>query len=163
MKNLLLLIIVLFITSSVSAQQVAVLKKGHIAYRYYQGDEIRYILKGDKQEHHAAILSIHEFDFVTLQRDTVKFMDVAKLKFKNGIPWTYVKSTLIGSAALLALHFALKPAFGDKNPQSINGLSYAAGAGAISLVFVFATSRSHMKLNGIKRLKFINYDSPLYR
>jgi hypothetical protein len=155
--------LLLLVATSASAQQIAVLKHGYAKYRFYQGDEIRYVLKGDRQVHHAAILTIHEFDFVTLQKDTVKFMDIAQLKFKNKASMNYIKSTLIGSAGLLALHFALKPAFGDKNKQSVNGLAYAAGAGVVSVVFVLATTRSHIKLNGIKRLKFINYDSPMYR
>jgi hypothetical protein len=158
-----ILFLLLLITTSVSAQQVAILKKGQVRYRYYQGDDIRFVLKGDKQVHHAAILTIHEFDFVTLQKDTIRYMDIAKLKFKNKGTMNYVKSTLIGSAGLLALHFALKPAFGVKNKQSVNGLAYLAGTGVVSIIFVLATQRSHIKLNGIKRLKFINYDSPLYR
>lgn len=142
---------------------MVVLKKGRIISRYNLGDEIRFVLKGDKQAYNAAILSIREFEFITLQKDTVKFRDIAKLKFRNKGAMNYVKSTLLGSAGLMALHFALKEPYGDKNPQAVKGLAYAAGGGVISTIFVLATSRSQVKLNGFKRLKFINYDSPLYR
>ncbi len=152
-----------FSTCFASAQQMVVLKKGRIISRYNLGDEIRFVLKGDKQAYNAAILSIREFEFITLQKDTVKFRDIAKLKFRNKGAMNYVKSTLLGSAGLMALHFALKEPYGDKNPQAVKGLAYAAGGGVISTIFVLATSRSQVKLNGFKRLKFINYDSPLYR
>jgi hypothetical protein len=158
-----LVVLFLLIASCTQAQQMAVMKKGHIMARYYLGDEIRFVLKGDDQMYHAAIMSIQEFSFVTMQRDTIKFLDVAKLKFRNKGAMNYVKSTLLGSAGLTALHFALKPAFGKKNAQSVNGLLYAAGVGAVSTLFVLATSRSHIRIRGYKRLKFINYDSPLYR
>lgn len=142
---------------------MVVIKKGKIITRYNLGDEIRYVLKGDKQPYNAAILQIREFEFITLQKDTVKFLDVAKLKFRNKGAMNYAKSSLIGAAGLTALSFALEPAFGSKNPQAINGMRYAAGAGLISTLFVLATSRTQIKLVGFKRLKFINYDSPLYR
>lgn len=163
-RVLLIIFLFLFIASQpVDGQQMIVLKKGRIISRFNLGDDVRFVLKGDKQTYHAAILQIHEFEFITLQKDTVKFKDIAKLKFKNKGAMNYVKSTLLGSAGLMALHFALKPAYGDKNPQAIKGLAYAAGGGVVSTLFVLATSRSHIKLNGFKRLKFINYDSPLYR
>jgi Holliday junction resolvasome RuvABC endonuclease subunit len=127
------------------------------------GDEIYFVLKGDNQLHHTAIQSIQEFQFITIQRDTIKFSEVAKLKFRNKGVGKYVKSTLIGSAGLTALHFALKKPFGNKNPQAVNGLAYAAGAGLVSTAFMLVTTRSKMKLTGFKRLKYIGYDSPLYR
>ncbi|MEJ0033067.1 MAG: hypothetical protein WDO15_23215 [Bacteroidota bacterium] len=55
------------------AQQMAVMKKGHVMARYYIGNDIRFVLKGDDQLYHAAIMSIQEFSFVTMQRDTIKF------------------------------------------------------------------------------------------
>lgn len=142
---------------------MAVIKKGKIKVRYYQGDDIRFQLKGDKQVYHAAILQIREFEFITLQKDTIRFAEIEKLKFKNPVLKKYVVSTLIGSAGLLALHFALKGPFGDSNPGAINGLAYAAGAGPLSLVIPLLVNKRQMKLTGFKRLKFINYDSPLYR
>jgi hypothetical protein len=145
-----------------AAQQMAVMKKGHIMARYNIGDDIRFVLKSDDQVYHAAIMSIQEFSFVTMQRDTIRYLDIAKLKFKHKAAMKYVKSTLIGSAGLTGLYFALKPAFGKKNSQSVKGLLYAAGIGAVSTLFPLLTSRSHIKLTGFKRLKFINYDSPLY-
>jgi hypothetical protein len=153
----------LFVAGAASAQQMVVIKKGRIIARYNLGDEIYYVLKGDKQKYHAAILQIREFEFITLQKDTVRFLEVANLKFKNKGAKNYLKSSLLGAAALTALSFALEPAYGDKNPQALKGMRYAAGAGLISTLFVLATSRSHIKLIGFKRLKFINYDSPLYQ
>jgi len=158
-----LIFIFLVIAGTVSAQQMVVLKKGRIMSRYNLGDEIRYVLKGDKQMYHAAILSIREFEFITLQKDTVKFLEVSKLKFKNKGAWNYAKSAAIGAAGLVALSYALEPTFGKSNPNAIKGMRYAAGGGIISTLFVLATSRSKIKLVGFKRLKFINYDSPLYR
>ncbi len=141
---------------------MVVMKKGHIMVRYNLGDEIRFVLKGDDQLYHGVVMSIQEFSFVLMTRDTIRFLDVATLKFKNKAGMKYVKSTLIGSAALTGLYFAVKPAFGKKNPQSVKGLLYAAGVGAVSTLFPLLTSRSKIKLVGFKRLKFINYDSPLY-
>lgn len=163
MIRVLFLFVFLSVAGAASGQQMIVIKKGHIMTRYNLGDEIRYVLKGDKQVYHAAILSIREFEFITLQKDTVKYLDVAKLKYKNKGAMNYLKSTLIASAALTALSFALQPAFGDKNPQAITGMRYAAGAGIVSTLVVVAMSRSHIKIAGYKRIKFINYDSPLYR
>lgn len=163
MRSISIIFLFLLIACSAAAQQFVVIKKGSIKARYNLGDDIYFVLKGDKQLYHAAILSIHEFEFLTLQKDTIRYSDIAKLKFRNKGAMNYVKSTLIGSAALTALHFALKPAYGDKNPQAVKGLLYAAGAGVVSTLFVLATSRSHLKIAGFKRIKFINYDSPLYR
>jgi len=142
---------------------MVVIKKGRIISRFNLGDEIRFTLKGDKQLHHTALLSIHEFEFITIQKDTIQYNQVAKLKFRNKGVWNYVKSTLVGSAGLMALHFALKGPYSSKNPQAVKGLAYAAGGGVVSVLFVLATSRTSVKLTGFKRLKFINYDSPLYR
>ena len=163
MIRLVALFLFLIIAGSAAAQQMVVVKKGKIISRYNLGDEIHFVLKGDDQSYNAAILSIREFEFITLQKDTIHFNQIAKLKFRNKGTMNYVKSTLIGSAGLLALHFALKEPFGDKNPQAIKGLAFAAGGGVVSILFVLATSHSKIKLNGFKRLKFINYDSPAYR
>ena len=164
MGRAVLIFLICSLTWSVAeGQQMIVTKKGRILTRYYLGDEIRYVLKGDKQVYNAAILSIREFEFVTLQKDTVKYNEVAKLKFKNKGAKNYLKSTLIGAAALTALSFAVEPAFGDSNPQAIKGMRYAAGAGVISSLFILAMSKSHIKIAGFKRIKFINYDSPLYK
>lgn len=156
----------IFVGASViaEAQQVAVMKRGHILVRYNLGDEIRFVLKNDpKQVHHAAILAIREFEFITLQKDTIKYLQISRLKFKNKPLKKYIVSTLIGSGTLLALHFALKGPFGDKNPGAINGLAYAAGSGVIPILFALVTNKRQMRLTGYKRLKFINYDSPMYR
>jgi hypothetical protein len=162
MGRILLFTFFLLIAGFASAQQAIVIKKGKIMTRYNLGDDIRFVLKGDKQVYHAAILSIREFEFITLQKDTIKYQDIAKLKFKNKGAINYLKSSLIGSAGLIALSFAVEPAFGSKNPQAIKGMRYAAGGGIVSTLFVLATSRRQIKLVGFKRLKFINYDSPLY-
>lgn len=168
-----ILVVLLFlIAGCAEAQQMVVLKKGHVLRRYYIGDEIRFVLKNDKkQKYHVVVASIQEFSFTTMTRDTIKFLDIAALKptknqgsiFKN----KFTRSTLIGSAGLAALYFALKPAFGKKNPQSVNGLLYAAGIGAgsvlLSEVVSLIAGKGTMKLRGFKRLKFINYDSPLYQ
>lgn len=148
----------------VEAQQMVVMKRGGkpIA-RYNLGDDIRFVLKGDNQEYHAAILSIREFEFITLQKDTIRYNEIAALKFRNPGLKKYVTTTLIASASLMALHFALKGPFGDSNPQSVNGLAYVAGAGLIPLAFAAVMNRSKIKLKGYKRLRFINYDSPLYK
>lgn len=158
-----LLFLVFAITTSSTAQQFVVMKKGHIMTRYNLGDEIRFVLKGDDpQVYHAAILSIREFEFITLQKDTIRYNQIAKLKFKNPKFNQYAKSTLIGSASLMALHFALKEPFGDKNPQAVKGLAYVAGAGLVPIVFGALFNKRQIKIKGFKHLKFINYDSPLY-
>jgi hypothetical protein len=160
------LLFILFVVSgfTASAQQMVVIKKGKISVRYNLGDEIRFTLKDEpKQVHHAAILSIREFEFLTLQKDTIKYSDIARLKFKNKNLKKYVVSTLIGSGVLLGLHFVLKEPFGEKNPIAVKGLAYAAGSGIIPIFFALIANKSQMKLNGYRRLKFVNYDSPLYK
>jgi hypothetical protein len=143
---------------------MVVIKKGKIMTRYNLGNEIWFVLKDDpKQVRHVAILSIREFEFVTLQKDTIKYNQISRLKFKNKGLKKYVVSTLIGSASLLALHFALKGPFGDTNPGAVNGLAYAAGSGVLPLLFAVISNKRQIKLTGFKRLKFINYDSPLYK
>jgi len=161
MARIVFLIIIYAIACSADAQQMVVIKKGSIIARYNLGDPIRYVTK-DGLAHNAAILSIRDFEFVTLQKDTIKFADVARLKFKNK-SMKFVKSTLVGSAGLLALHFALKGPYGDTNPNAVKGLAYASAAGVFPVILALLTSRSQIKLNGFKRLKFVNYDSPLYR
>lgn len=147
-----------------AGQQMVVMKRGgKVIARYNLGDDIRFVLKGDKQEYHAAILSIREFEFITLQKDTIKYSDIATLKFRNPGLKKYIKTTLIGSASLMALHLALKGPFGESNPTSVNGLAYVAGAGLIPLAFAVVMNKSKIKLTGYKRLRFINYDSPLYK
>ncbi|HMJ71258.1 MAG TPA: hypothetical protein VK508_20320 [Cyclobacteriaceae bacterium] len=164
MRTILFIVFLFCLVQSSAAQQMVVIKKGKILTRFYLGDEIRFVMKDDpKQLRHVAILSIREFEFVTLQKDTIQFSQISKLKFRNKGLKKYVVSTLIGSASLLALHFALKGPFGESNPMAVNGLAYAAGSGVLPLLFAVATSRSSMRLNGFKRLKFINYDSPLYK
>jgi hypothetical protein len=158
-----LFLVVVATSLSVDAQQMVVLKKGKVLTRYNLGDEIRFVLKGDKQVYHAAILSIREFDFLTLQKDTIRFNQIAELKFRNKGLKKYATSTLIGSGSLMALHFALKGPFGEKNKQAVNGLAYVAGAGLLPLAFAAIMNRSKIKLTGFKRLKFINYDSPMYK
>lgn len=163
MRRILFLVLFFGVIFSSAGQQMVVMKKGKIMARYNLGDEIRFVLKGDKQVYHAAILSIREFEFLTLQKDTIKFNQVHMLKFKNKNLKKYVTTTLIASASLMALHFALKGPFGEKNPQAVNGLAYVAGSGLIPLAFAVLMNKSKIKLVGFKRLKFINYDSPLYK
>jgi hypothetical protein len=163
MHRLLFLFILVCVAATATGQQMVVIKKGKIKMRYYPGDEIRFELKGDDQVYHAAILQIREFEFITLQKDTIRFADVERLRFKNPGLKKYVVSTLIGSGSLLALHFALKGPFGDKNPQAVDGLAYAAGAGILPITLALLLNKRQMKLTGFKRLKFVNYDSPLYR
>lgn len=161
MIRIVVLLIICAAGISAHAQQMVVMKKGNILVRFNLGDPIRYVTK-DGLAHNAAILSIREFEFVTLQKDTIKYSDVAKLKFKKKGAWNYVKSTVIGAAGLVALSYALEKPYGDKNPNAIKGLRWAAAAGTVSSLLVVVASRSQIKLNGFKRLKFINYDSPLY-
>src|ERR1041385_4750483 len=101
-------VLFLMIAGCTHAQQMAIMKQGRVKARYYLGDEIRFVLKSDRQVYHTAIMSIQEFSFVTMTRDTIKFLDVARVKFRNKGAMNYVKSTLLGSAGLTALHFALK-------------------------------------------------------
>jgi hypothetical protein len=145
------------------AQQMVVLKRGKIISRYNLGDEIRFVLKGDrKQAYHAALISIREFDFITVQKDTIQFGDIAKLKYKNPARRKYGQGTILTALALGGLGFALEKPFGDKNPQAIRGLYTVGALGTVFGTFFILTSKSQIKLNGKNRLKFINYDSPLY-
>ena len=163
MKQLVIFLVLFAAAYSAAGQQMVVMKRGKTLVRYNLGDEIRFVLKGDDQAYHAAILSIREFEFITLQKDTIRYNDIAQLRFKNKGLKKYVVSTLIASGSLMALHFALKGPFGEKNPQAVNGLAYAAGAGLIPITFAVLFNKSKIKLENGKRLRFINYDSPLYK
>jgi hypothetical protein len=158
------LIIGLSIVSyTAEAQQMVVLKKGRIVTRFNLGDEIRFVLKNDKkQTYHAALIIIREFDFITVQKDTIKYSDIAKLKFKNDGRRKYGQGTVLTALALAGLGLALEKPFGDKNPQAIKGLYTVGILGTAFGTFFMLTSKSSIKFNGKNRLKFINYDSPLY-
>lgn len=158
-----MLLLLVGISHACFAQQFVLIKKGKIKMRYNLGEEIKFTLKdqGD-QVFHTAILQIKEFEFITIQKDTIEYARISKLKFQNPRK-KQAHATVIGSAALLALHFALKEPFGEKNPFAVRGLAYTAGLGFITAGLNYLRGRGTIKLNGHKRLKFINYDSPLYK
>ncbi len=150
-------------TITTSAQQVLLLKHNHVTSRFNLGDEITFELKGSRQTYKTAILVMREFDFVTMQKDTIAYRDISKLKFFRPGLFKSATSTLVASAAISGLGAILHRPFGDKNPQAIRGM-YAVGIlGGITGVSQILMSRRVVRLNLNKRLKYISYESPLYR
>ncbi len=153
----------MIVSETADAQQMVVLRRGKVNMRFNLGDDIRFTRKNEgKQIYHVAILAIREFDFVTLQKDTIKFSEITKLKFDNPARRKYGQGTVLTAVALGALGFAMEQPFGDKNPQAIRGLKTVGVLGAAFGTFFILTSKSTIRLNGKSRLKYLHYDSPLY-
>ncbi len=149
--------------TDITAQQILLLKHNHIQTRFNLGDEITFELKGSRQTYKTAILAMREFDFVTMQKDTIAYQEISKLKFFRPGLFRSATSTLVASAAIAGLGAALHKPFGDKNPQAIRGM-YAVGIlGGITGLSQIVMSRKVVRLKINKRLKYISYNSPLYR
>jgi hypothetical protein len=142
--------------------QMLLMKNGRILTRYNPGDPILFVLKGDKQVRGAAILAVREFDFITSTKDTIEFLQVASLKFRNSARKKYGVATVLASAALFSVYFLNSVAF-DKNESSMRGLRAVGIYGAVFGTAIYLTSNKTTRLKKGKRLKGISYESPLYR
>lgn len=165
MRIIIILLCAMSFSQIASAQQqLLLMKKGRIIGRFNPGDEIRFELKDQRKiAHHTAIMTIRQFDFITINKDTIEFSRIHKIKFKSANRAKLATSHFIAGAALVGLSYLLEPAFGDGNKTSVQGVRFV-GIYAIAYgSFMMLTRNTGIKLNGIKRLKSIPYDSPLYR
>lgn len=162
--RILTLLSLMFMSGAACAQswQMLLMKRGRVLARYNPGDPILFVLKGDKQVRSAGIIAIREFDFVTSTKDTIQFLNVASLKFRNSARKKYGITTVLTSAALFSVYFLNSVAF-DKNESSMRGLRAVGIYGAVFGTAIYLTSNRTTRLKNGKRLKGISYESPLYR
>jgi hypothetical protein len=158
----LLLLLFLMLAASVHGQQLLLMKKSKVIARYNPGDDIYFELKDQRQMHHATLQSLREFYFVTVHGDTVQHSRVARIGFKNQSRKRYGMVTAVTGAALLGVYGINSIAF-DEESQSMRGLRLVGLWGVGLGMLIWFTSESSVRINGAKRLKYVSYDSPLYR
>jgi hypothetical protein len=147
---------------SVGAQQLLIIKKGSVSFRYNPGDEIYFELKDQKQIHHTTIQNLREFYFTTVQGDTIQYQRIALLAFRNDARKKYGMSTAIAGAVLLGVYGLNSIAF-DPNTPAMRGLRLVGVLGIASGAIIYLTADKKMRLTNGRRLKYVTYDSPLYR
>lgn len=148
----------------ISAQQILVMKNSKIISRFNPGDEIRFELKDQKKvTHHTYVGRIRDFDFITTNGDTIALNRISKLRFKNPGRRKYALAVAAAGVVLYGVYLLNKEAFSEDDGTSLKGLRFSALYGTGAAAFIFLTANSKIKLNGIKRLKAIRADSPLYR
>ena len=158
----LLLFLLLAFTASVHGQQLLIMKKGKVIARYNPGDEIYFELKDQRQMHHAVLQSLREFYFVTVHGDTIQHSRVARIGFKSPNRKKHGMITALSGLALLGVYGLNSIAF-DENSTSMRGLRLVGLLAVGSGMIIWFTSESSVRINGVKRLKYASYDSPLYR
>jgi hypothetical protein len=145
-------------------QQLLVVKKGSVVTRYDVGEEIYFQLKDQRQVHHTSIRAIREFYFLTMDRDSIPYMRVQSLHFRNYDRKRYGAVTTLTSFGFLALYglnaYVLDI---DENTPSMRGLKFIAFTGIAVGTIIYLRSERSLKLGGKTRLKYAAYDSPLYR
>jgi len=147
---------------SVQAQQLLIMKKGSVISRFNPGDEIFFELKDQKQIHHTAIQNIREFYFTTVQGDTIQYQRVALVAFRNPERKKFGLTTAITGVALLGVYGLNSLAFDTQTP-AMRGLRFVGILGAGVGMFIYLSADKKVRMNGVRRLRYIPYDSPLYR
>jgi hypothetical protein len=155
-------VLFLLVCAEANGQQLLIMKKGKIVSRFEQGDDLLFVMKNEKQLNHVTIQSLREFYLITTARDTIKYQQIGRIKFRNPQKRKYGVTTFASGAALLGIWAINSLAF-DPNSQSMRGLRFVGLLGVGVGIFIFFTADSSVKLNGIRRLKYISYDSPLYK
>ena len=160
-SSLLVFAFVLFAAGS-SAQQLLIMKRGKVVSRFNPGDELLFQFKSEKQVNRVTIQSLREFYFVTTSKDTIQYLKIGRIVFRNPGRQKYAVSVFGMGAALLAIWGVNTLAFDSTSP-SMRGLRVvgfiAVGVGT----FMYFTANSGTKMKGGTRLKYVSYDSPLYR
>jgi hypothetical protein len=146
----------------VQAQQLLIMKKGNVVSRFEPGDDLLFVFKKEKQVNHVTIQTLREFYLITMARDTIQYQAIGRIKFRNPERRKYGVTTFATGAALLGVWAINSLAF-DSNSTSMRGLRFVGFLGIGVGAFIFFTADSSMKINGIRRLKYISYDSPLYK
>lgn len=159
---LLTVILMMALGDTVQAQQLLIIKKGAVSSRFDQGDDIYFELRDQKQIHHAVIQHIREFYFTTVQGDTIQYQRVALVAFRNDERKRFGMTTAITGVALLGVYGLNSLAF-DRQTPAMRGLRFVGILGAGAGTFIYLTADKKVRLNGIRRLKYVSYDSPLYR
>lgn len=157
-----LTIIFLLTWSLTCSQQLLLLKGGRILTRYNIGDEIYFELKDQRQVHHTSIASLREFDFITVNEDTIQLSRVASIHFKNYARRKYSRGILLTGAALIGVYYLNSIAFDTSSP-SMKGLYWVGVYGVAAGVVINLTSKKSVRLEGVKRLKCVPWDSPLIK
>lgn len=160
--TLLVLLVLILSIADVVAQQMLILKKGKVLARFNQGDEVYFELKDQRQIHHTTIQSIRDFYFTTVGNDTIQYSRVAFFQFRNDEGKIRGKTMAVIGVALLGVYGLNSLAFDEVSP-SMRGLRLVGGLGTAIGMTLYLTSTKKIKLKGFKRLKYIPYDSPLYR
>jgi hypothetical protein len=156
------LLFVLSFVGPVAAQQLLIIRKGSVSFRYNAGDEIYFELKDQKQIHHTTIQNLREFYFTTVQGDTIQYQRIALVAFRNDARKKYGMTTAIAGAVLLGVYGLNSIAFDESSP-AMRGLRLVGALGIVSGAIIYLTADKKMRLTNGRRLKYVTYDSPLYR
>lgn len=152
----------LIASCAVQGQQLVIMKKGNVTTRFNSGDELVFVMKNDKQPNRVIIQSIREFYFITTGKDTIQFQKVGKILFRNPERKKYGAGVFAAGAIFLGVWGVNSLAFDTSSP-SMRGLRFIGFVGVGVGAFIYFTANSKIVLKGATRLKYISYDSPLYR
>jgi hypothetical protein len=155
-------IVLLVATDLASAQQMVIMKKNKIVTRFEAGDELLFQFKDDKQPNRVIIQSIREFYLVTTSGDSIDYQRVGRILFRNPDRQKYGAMVFGTGVALLAIWGVNSLAFDTTSP-SMRGLQLVGFFGVGLGTFIYFTANSGVKIKPGTRLKYISYDSPLYR
>jgi hypothetical protein len=161
-RRLFFVAILLFVVELAPGQQLLIMKKGKVISRFNPGDEMLFQFKGDKQPVRVVIRELREFYFITTSKDTIQYLRVGRVIFRNPDRQKYGAMVFGTGAALLAVWGVNALAFDTTSP-SMRGLQLVGFFGVGLGAFIYFTANTGVTLNGYKRLKYISYDSPLYR
>jgi hypothetical protein len=161
-RSILFLAAFLFVAEISSAQQLLIIKKGKVISRFNPGDELVFQFKNDKQPNRVVIQSLRDFYFISTANDTIQYLKIGRIVFRNPGRRKYGATVFGMGAALLAVWGINTLAFDSTSP-SMRGLQ-VVGFIAIGVgTFIYFTAETGTKLKGYTRLKYVSYDSPLYR
>lgn len=155
-------IALLFAAHLAVGQQLVIMKKNKIVTRFEAGDELLFQFKGDKQPNRVIIQSIREFYFVTTSKDSIEYQRVGRILFRNPDRQKYGAMVFGTGVAMLAI-WGLNSLAYDTTSPSMRGLQLVGFFGVGLGTFIFFTANSGVKMKPGTRLKYISYDSPLYR
>jgi len=161
-SRLLLVSLIVAFAGSSQCQQLLLIRKGSVATRYNESDEIYFQLKDQRQIHHTTIQTIREFYFLTASRDTIPYSRVESVHFRNYERKKFGAVTTLTGFGLLGVYGLNTLAF-DEDTPAMRGLRIVAFMGIVVGTVIYFRAERKIKLGGRTRLKFVSYDSPLYR
>jgi hypothetical protein len=155
-------IVSLFSADLASGQQLLLMKKSKVVSRFDPGDELVFQFKGDKQPNRVVIQGLREFYFITTSGDTIQYQRVGRILFRNPERQKYGAMVFGTGVALLAI-WGLNSLAYDTTTPSMRGLQVVGFFGVGLGTFIYFTANSGVRMKPGTRLKYISYDSPLYR